>query len=131
MQQLCIILSIALIHHQFAIKKLKVINKCYILTQKTQNKIPKHLGCSPKQSMHTGNAQASETINEKQIWPPQDPRSLLLCLWNLRYILRNESRIFFSEQHCYSRDTQYYLTSIHKQKCAKILSLSISIGQKA
>jgi hypothetical protein len=27
-----VILSIALIHHQFAIKELKVINKCYSLT---------------------------------------------------------------------------------------------------
>jgi hypothetical protein len=34
---------------------------------KTQNKIPKHLGHSPKQSMHIGNAQASETMNEKHI----------------------------------------------------------------
>lgn len=34
---------------------------------KTQNKIPKHLGHPPKQSMHTANTQASETMNRMHI----------------------------------------------------------------
>jgi hypothetical protein len=77
-----------------------------------KTKIPEHLGHYLKQSMPTGNAQASETVNDKHasillIWPPHDPRSLItIMLMELALYTQERTKNFLLiEQHYYSSDT--------------------------